>query len=150
MASGGDATGILPELTRDEQAFAGLAHALMISKWWIGPLVIYLIKKESRFVRFHALQALIWQLILTLLYFGGMFTIFAILLTSANFWQPASAANPQFPVSLMIVFSLYWLLSMVAFAISMTLGILFTLKSMRGQWAGYPVIGHWARRLARV
>jgi hypothetical protein len=45
-----------------------LAHALMISTWWIGPLIIFVIKRSSRFVSFHALQALFWQIIFTLLH----------------------------------------------------------------------------------
>ncbi|MGH9730640.1 MAG: hypothetical protein ACRD4A_02995 [Candidatus Acidiferrales bacterium] len=45
------------EFTQGEKAYAGLAHALMMSTWWIGPLIIYLTRKESRFVRFHAMQA---------------------------------------------------------------------------------------------
>jgi len=67
------------ELTQDEKAYAGLAHALMISTWWIGPLVIFLMKRSSRFVSFHALQALLWQIIFTLLYIGGMVSLFGVM-----------------------------------------------------------------------
>jgi hypothetical protein len=28
------------DLSPNEKAYAGLAHALMISRWWIGPLII--------------------------------------------------------------------------------------------------------------
>jgi len=41
------------ELTQDEKAYAGLAHALMLSTWWIGPLIIFLIERSSRFGSFH-------------------------------------------------------------------------------------------------
>ncbi len=43
---------------------AMLAHVLMIVSGFIGPLIIYCIKKdESRFVGFHALQAIYFSII---------------------------------------------------------------------------------------
>jgi len=38
--------------------------------------------------------------------------------------------------------------AMGGFAVSMTLAIMYCLKAMRGQWAEYPAIGKWARRIA--
>jgi uncharacterized membrane protein len=138
----------LPELTQDEKAYAGLAHALMMSTWWIGPLIIYLIRRESKFVSFHALQALFWQIIFTVLYFGGFFAFFIIIMSNAfSTMQRNPQTSPQFPVGLFIVFPLFWLFAMGAFAITLTLGIMYCLKAMRGEWAGYPVIGRWARRI---
>ena len=137
------------ELSQDEKAYAGLAHALMVSTWWIGPLVIYLVQKQSRFVRFHALQALFWQVIFSVLYLIGMMVIIVTALSSAI---SASHGKPpqtnQFPLGVFIAFPIFWLLCMGGFAISMTLAIVFCLKAMRGEWAGYPVIGRWARRAA--
>lgn len=139
---------VMPELTQDEKAYAGLAHALMMSTWWIGPLIIYLLRRESKFVSFHALQALFWQIIFTVFYFGGIavLTIFVIT-TVAKQGQNAQTAG-QLPVGLFVFFPFFWLFAMGAFAITMTLGIMFCLKAMRGQWAGYPIIGRWARRIA--
>jgi uncharacterized membrane protein len=146
--------GILPagaELSQDEKAYAGLAHALMMSTWWIGPLIIYLIKKESRFVRFHALQALLWQIILTVLHFTGMFLFFVAMFSTLLSMPPGQTPQaPQFPVGFLIAFPLLWLAFMGGFVISMVLGIIYCLKAMRGQWAGYPVIGRWARRIVKV
>ena len=41
---------------------ATLAHIVQVVGWWIAPLVIFLLKRESRFVSFHALQALLLQI----------------------------------------------------------------------------------------
>ncbi|MGC1293330.1 MAG: DUF4870 domain-containing protein, partial [Candidatus Acidiferrales bacterium] len=87
------------ELTQDEKAYAGLAHALMIGTWWIGPLVIYLSKKESRFVAFHALQALFWQIIFTVLYFGAIMTWVVAIISTVALHPQTSPANQQFPVA---------------------------------------------------
>ncbi len=47
--------------TPDERTFAMLAHILQLFSGFIGPLIIYLVKRASRIVTFHAIQALIWQ-----------------------------------------------------------------------------------------
>ena len=52
--------------TSDEETLAMLAHVLQIFTWWIGPLVIYLAKRDSKFVSFHAMQTLLWQFVMTL------------------------------------------------------------------------------------
>ena len=43
--------------TPDERTLALLAHMLQIMLCWIAPLAIFLIKRQSKFVSFHALQA---------------------------------------------------------------------------------------------
>ena len=60
---------------------ATLAHALQLIGWWIAPLIIFLIRRRSRFVSFHALQALLLQIvhviivvILMALWFATIFT----------------------------------------------------------------------------
>jgi hypothetical protein len=49
--------------SQDERTMAILAHVLQLVGWWIAPLVIFLVKRESRFTSFHALQALLLQMI---------------------------------------------------------------------------------------
>jgi uncharacterized membrane protein len=137
------------ELTQDEKAYAGLAHALMISTWWIGPLIIFLAKRSSRFVSFHSLQALFWQTIFTFLYIGGMAVIFATAFSTIGSMPQEKTAEPPFPTALFVVFPFFWLIMMGGFALSLTLGIVYCLKAMRGEWARYPVIGRWAERIVR-
>ncbi|HEV2315618.1 MAG TPA: DUF4870 domain-containing protein [Candidatus Acidoferrales bacterium] len=134
------------ELTQDEKAYAGLAHALMMSTWWIGPLIIYLTKKESRFVSFHAMQALLWQIIFTVLYFVGI-AAWIVVIFSTVAMHPQNTPNQPFPIAVFIVMPIFWLFMMGAIAISLTLGIMYCLKAMRGEWAAYPVIGRWARKI---
>ena len=49
-------------ITQDERTMATLANALQVVGWWIAPLIIFLIHRKSRFVSFHALQALLLQI----------------------------------------------------------------------------------------
>ena len=74
----------LPSPGPDERSLAMLAHALQIVGGFIAPLVIFLIRRDSRFVGFHALQALLLQLIYMFFWFilfaslfGGMFVFIA-------------------------------------------------------------------------
>ncbi len=58
-AEGEDAWPPAGELTKDEKTMAMLVWLLAIPTAFVGPLVLYLVKKEeSKFVAFHALQSL--------------------------------------------------------------------------------------------
>lgn len=49
--------------TQDEKTLALVAHFGALLAWFIAPLVVYLVKKdESKYVAFHALQALYFSL----------------------------------------------------------------------------------------
>lgn len=49
--------------TQEEKTLALVAHLGALLTWFIAPLVVYLIKKdESKYVAFHALQALYFSL----------------------------------------------------------------------------------------
>lgn len=61
---GTEQTALIPP-TSEERTMAILSHILCIFVWFIGPLVIYLIKKdESTFVSSHAKESLNFQLTL--------------------------------------------------------------------------------------
>ena len=137
------------ELSQDEKAYAGLAHALMISTWWIGPLIIFLVKRNSRFVSFHSLQALFWQIIFTLLYLAGVILMFATMFGTMASMPQGKTVNAPFPTVFFVMMPVFWLIMMGGFALTLTLGIIYCLKAMRGELARYPLIGSWAERIAR-
>ena len=58
---------------------ATLAQVLQIIESWIAPLVIYLLRRESKFVSFHAMQALLWQIAVLILWMGAMFVWFGVI-----------------------------------------------------------------------
>ena len=66
------ANAILYAPSHDEKTFALLAHVLGIFSGFIAPLVFFLVKRDSKFVSFHALQSLAWHIIYFALFFGGM------------------------------------------------------------------------------
>lgn len=126
---------------------ATLAHVLQIVGYWIAPLVIYLIRRQSKFVSFHAMQALLWQIVFMILWMGAILVwvlvVLATVLPYANKSTPANAP----PIALFAVFPVFWLSWMGMFVLNLTLGIVYGIKAGRGEWAAYPVVGRWARRI---
>ncbi len=127
--------------TQDEKMTAMLAHVLPIFTCFLGPLVIYISKRDSRFVSFHALQAVLLQCVLIV---GGIalfvcWFVFLMILTHGRMTE--------------------WLIRGVAFAIfvwwggmllMMALYVLYASKAINGKWSEYPLVGRWAHRWAGV
>ena len=135
-----------PNVTQDERTFATLAHALQTVGWWIAPLVIFLVKRESKFVKFHALQALLLQCCFVVLWMLVMTVMFTTMLTSF-----ASNPNPQAPpLAIIVMFPVIWLAMMGGWVLMIVLTVLFSIKAGRGQWARYPLLGGLAMRILGI
>ena len=134
---------VLPEPTLDERKMAMLAHVLQLFGGFIAPLIIFLVKKDSKFVRFHALQPLIWQCVVmvlsVVLMAGFMMTMFLTIPFAAQ-----QKANGPPPVGLFIFFGGVWFLMMMQWVINLFLAIFFGIKSYEGAWSRYPLIGRLA------
>jgi len=133
----------------DDLAYAALGHFLQFTTWFLGPLVLYLVKRESRFVAFHAMQALLWQAIyIAVLVFS--FALFFVGLFASFPEAGESGPQPTGPPTAFLFFPLIWLFWMGGWALTLVLGTVFGIKAIRGQWAEYPVIGKWARRIVGI
>jgi len=135
----------LPPPTEDERTLAFLAHLLQVFTGFIAPLVIYCVKQNSRFVKFHALQSLVWQLCYLALFFGGMMVVFfSFFATAFHTMSTAASHAPNAPPPLFFLFfPLIWLIAMAGWVTNLVLGIMYGVKANRGEWAAYPVIGKW-------
>ena len=87
---------------------------------WISGLIIFLLEKDSRFVRFHALQSLV--------FFGGMSLILGILIRIPLIGRVFALAG--FILSLV-----YWVIGMV--------------NAYRGELYRFPIAGDFAARHIR-
>ncbi len=123
-------------VTKPETSSTGLppntAAALSYLAWWLSGLLFFLVERESRFVKFHAAQALvglgaIWVLGLTLWVFA-----FAALFVSAA----------AFKVLLYLAYGA-WVLGMVAWAVCIV-------RAWQGDEFELPVVGKIARKWGRV
>lgn len=135
------------EVTQDDRTMATLAHILQLVGWFIAPLVIFLIRRESRFVSFHALQALFLQI--AYMAVGGVFMVgwFAIIF-GTMFSHPGPQNGPPPPV--FFLFPLIWLGFMGLWVVMLVVAIVYGVKAGRGEWAEYPVLGPLARRVLKI
>ena len=138
----------ITEPTSDERTMAILAHVLQVVAWWIAPLIIFLVKPESRFVRFHALQALLLQIVYALLLMACGLVWFATFFWTIASGAPAHNAPP--PPAFFLIFFLIWSGFMAAWVAVLVVAILYGVKAGRGEWAEYPVLGRLARRFLKL
>jgi uncharacterized protein len=92
---------VLPEPSPDEKTMATLAQVLQIVGSWIAPLIIYLIRRESKFVSFHAIQALLWQAVVLIVSFGVTILWFSVIFTMV-FANGGHAAESKVPPGWMV------------------------------------------------
>lgn len=52
----------MPEVSAESRQMALIAHLLGPFTSFLGPLILYLVKKDDPFVQYHALQELVYQL----------------------------------------------------------------------------------------
>ncbi|MGC1485487.1 MAG: DUF4870 domain-containing protein [Candidatus Acidiferrum sp.] len=133
----------LPVPTQDERTMAFLAHLLQVFTGFIAPLIIYCVKQDSRFVKFHALQSLIWQLCYMALFLGGMIVFFFSFFATAFHGAFGGHAANQPPAAFFLIIPFFWLFWILGWFANVVLGIMYGIKANRGEWAGYPIIGKW-------
>jgi len=125
--------------TKDECTMAMLAHLLQVFSGFIGPLIIFLVKRDSRFVKYHALQCLIWQAGYMVIGFGAMAVFFVFMIGSIAHMPHGQTNQP--PPAFVFLFPVIWLFWMGGWVVNLILGIVYGIKANQGEWAGYPLIG---------
>ena len=109
-------------VSQSDKTMAMLAYILGIFTSFVGPLVLWLLKKgRSKFVAFHALQALLLHMILLVGYALSIFLIY-------------------FLIGL-VIYPMFFVLGLV-------LSIVVGMAAGKGEWFEVPVIGKIARWLA--
>ncbi len=138
------------EPTADEKTMATLAEVLQIVAGWLAPLIIYLVRRESKFVAFHAMQALLWQVMVFVIWMviASVWVIFIFSTIVAHGGHPGK--GNAIPVGMFMGMGAIWLGAMGISTVNLVLGIYYGIKANRGEWAAYPVIGNWARRIVKV
>jgi uncharacterized Tic20 family protein len=138
----------LLETTPDERTMATLAHALQLVGSWIAPLIIFLIRRQSRFVSFHALQALLLQIIHTIIVIVLMILWFVTIFSTV--FHQTSGKPPVFPPMMFLLMPLVWLGFMAMWVGTLVIAIIYAIKAGRGEWADYPVLGRLARKMLKM
>ncbi len=97
-----------------EQNVAGLLCYVL---GWITGLIFYLIEKENKFVRFHAMQSIV--------VFGAL-TIVSLILS--------------------VIPLIGWLISGLLWIFGLVLWILLMIKAYQNQWYKLPIAGDFAEK----
>jgi len=127
--------------TQDERTMAVLAHVLQLVGGWIAPLVIFLVKRKSRFISFHALQVLLFQAILiliTMIGMSGILVALGITFATGGF-QNKTSSPPVF-----LFFVVFFLAMMISGLVKLVLAI------VHGEWSEYPLLGRLARNIMHI
>ena len=135
----------LPIPREDERTMAMLTEIISVFAGFLGPLIILIIKRDSKFVSFYALQCLFWHLL-----YGFVFVIIFMVVFFGMFAQIATLPkhpNAPPPVGLFLGFPLIFLSFLGLWVINIALGIIFALKARSGEWARYPIVGRLALKL---
>ena len=107
-------------ITQDDKTMAMLSYILGIFTGFLGPLILWLVKKDqSRFVAFHALQALILHAVVVVGYILSSFLVIVLI---------GFLTYPVF------------------FVLGLVYSILAGIAANKGDWYEIPVIGKLARQ----
>jgi uncharacterized membrane protein len=118
--------------------------AAALSYIWIVGLIFFFIEKENRFVRFHAMQSIIFGIANTVIMF--VLAILAVILTFAFGIGGAMVGGGIGTLVSMLVW-LIWLLFWVI-GLALFLGLIFAaVKAYQGQKFKLPVIGNMAEKI---
>ena len=114
-ALGPTSMGIQPNIA------AGLSYVLT----WVTGLIFFLLEKQNRFVRFHAMQSI--------LFFGGLTVIQIVLGVIGHF--------PFLGLLTFLIGNLLWLLGVVMWIVLMIFGF-------QGKYFKLPIVGDYAEKYA--
>ena len=118
--------------------------AAAISYIWIVGLIFFFLEKENRFVRFHAMQSIlygiVWSVVMTVLIFAGIIFSF---IGAAAARAAGDAAGTLFGFFVSLVWLLVWLVSLALF-----IGLILTaVKAYQGNLVKLPLIGNMAEKI---
>ena len=138
----------VPPPTQDERTMAMLMYILTIFAGWLSPLIFFFVKRDSKFVGFHALQTLFFHIAYLLAMIVLMVCWFAFIF--ATIATSAGHSNAQPPLGFFMVFPLVWGGWMLLWATNLLICIVFGIKANSGEWPALPLFGTWARRVIKV
>src|SRR6185295_1461512 len=105
---------------------------------WVSGLIFFLIEKDSRLVRFHAMQSLLFNVLVVIVAIALWIVLFVVFLVVS-----------QVSGALATLLSLVSLLVWGVFALAVFAGfILCLVKAFQSQYFKLPVIGNFAEKFS--
>ncbi|MBI2682606.1 MAG: DUF4870 domain-containing protein [Acidobacteriales bacterium] len=122
---------------------ATLAHALQMVGSFIAPLIIFLVRRDSRFVSFHALQALLLQVFFIVTWI----VVFTVFFVGMFLSMPMDGKHSNQPPMFIFFFPVLWLVIFGGQMTVLVMAIVYAIKAGKGEWANYPLIGRLVRKM---
>jgi uncharacterized membrane protein len=105
---------------------------------WVSGLIFFLIEKDSRLVRFHAMQSLLFNVLAFVVGIALWIVLFVVFMIAA-----------QISGALTTLLSLVSILVWVVFMIALFGGLILCLvKAFQGQYFKLPIIGNFAEKFS--
>ena len=105
---------------------------------WVSGLIFFLIEKDSRLVRFHAMQSLLFNVLVAVVGIALWIVLFVVFMIAA-----------QVSGTLATLLSLVSILVWGVFLLGILAGfILCLVKAFQGQYFKLPVIGNFAEKFS--
>src|SRR5712691_4643748 len=118
--------------------------AAAISYIWIVGLIFFFIEKENRFVRFHAMQSILFGIANSVIML--VLAILATILTVVGIGSAAAVGGSfgsLIGLLVWVIWLIFWLVAMALFV-----GLIFAaIKAYQGQIFKLPIIGNMAEKI---
>ena len=105
---------------------------------WVTGLIFFLIEKDSRLVRFHAMQSILLNVLLVILWF-------VVWIVTVVLWVAAAAIGDVVGAIVSILSTLIF----VVFGVTALIAVILCLvKAFQGQYFKLPIIGNFAEKFS--
>lgn len=116
-----------------------IAALLSYIAGWVSGLIFFLIEKDSRLVRFHAMQSLLLNVLVIII--GIVIWVVTVVL-----WLISTQISGILSALVSLVATLVW----VVFGIGILIGVIMCLiKAYQGQYFKLPIIGNFAEKFSQ-
>ncbi len=118
--------------------------AAAISYIWVVGLIFFFIEKENRFVRFHAMQSILFGIVNTVVIFALIIVAFILTFVGAALAAAlGDAGGVIFAVLVFLVWAVVWIIPII-----FLIGVIFTaIKAYQGNTVKLPIIGNMAEKI---
>lgn len=105
---------------------------------WVSGLIFFLIEKDSRLVRFHAMQSLLFNVVVGVVAIALWIVLFVVFMIAA---QLSNALATLLSLVSILVWGVFLLAILAGF-------ILCLVKAFQGQYFKLPLIGNFAEKFS--
>jgi len=124
-----------PAVSDDDKVFAAISYVLS----WLIALIVYLVKKESPYVRFHALQALMFDIVMMVV---GLVFIGALIVLLVVFGVATGG------IGFLPGFLLFYIIAAVYGVALFVVRLYFAYRAYRGDKLMLPILGAQAEKMS--